>query len=132
MCPVPVQSDMHCCFLLCYSVSCGERPCAQRILLPPQHNGPFPCPPPSHAEVASAVSGAVATFPTSLALIGEARPLSFVAVPPPGLVAFHWGATLQLGGWGGHRPGVCQLLATLICYQCHVYAAKLFDFLSLA
>lgn len=28
-----------------YSVSCGERPCAQRILLPPQHNGLFPCPP---------------------------------------------------------------------------------------
>lgn len=104
---------------------CSENP------PPPSAQWPGSLPPPPCRGGLCALSGAVATFPTSLALIGEARPFSVVALPPPGLLLFHRGAAVQLGrgGGGGHHRGVYQLLATLICYECHVYAAKLFDFL---
>lgn len=105
---------------------CSENP-------PPpsaQWPGSLPSPPPCRGGLCG-LSGAVATFPISLALIGEARPFSLIALPPPGLLLFHQGVAVQLwrGGVGHHR-GVYQLLATLICCQCHVCAAKLFDFLS--
>lgn len=109
-----VQADMHCCFLLPSSVSCGGRPCAQRILLPPLSTmAPLPRlllhPLPGRGGP-RALSGAAATFPASSALIGEARPLSLVAPSSraPGLS----GGALQLGGGGAPSwclPAACHL-----------------------
>lgn len=47
----------------------------------------FPPPLPSRGGLCG-LSGAVATFPTSLAPIGEAQPSSLGALPPPGLLVF--------------------------------------------
>lgn len=110
---------------------CSENPPPPSAQWP---RSPSPSPLPPHPLPGRggprALSGAAATFPASSALIGEARPLSLVAPSsssPRGSWSFR--EALQLGG--GHR-GVYQLPATLICYECHVCAAKRFDFWSLA
>lgn len=110
---------------------CSENPpppLSTMACFPSSSSSPLPC-----RGGLCGLSGAAATFPTSLAPIGETRPLSLVALPPPGLLVFHWGAAVQFGGeGGGSHCGVYQLLAMLICYQCHVYVAKLFEFVLLS
>lgn len=44
-----------------------------------------PPPPPTCRGGLCSLSGVAATFPTSLVPIGEAQPLSWAALPPPGL-----------------------------------------------
>lgn len=52
VCSIPVQFDMHCCFLLLQCVMWREAMCSEN---PPPPSAQWPVSLPPHAEVASAV-----------------------------------------------------------------------------